>query len=147
LSETAAAIGVNRSTLFRAYKAGRMGATRLEIGQIEVDPAELFRVFPPHERLSNDAAQPMQQGAPNPHATPDIMAESSLRNSALEVEVKLLREMLLRSSSVSALFAAAAARHLSASFVPSPHPDKSIALEAATGLAETRTADASGRQI
>jgi len=56
----------------------------------------------------------------------------------------------LRSSPVSALFAAGAARHLSVSFVPSPcpylRPGKSISLvEAANG--QTRTADAAGRQI
>jgi hypothetical protein len=47
LAEAAAATGVNRSTLFRAYKSGRMSAARADTGQIEVDPAELFRVFPP----------------------------------------------------------------------------------------------------
>jgi hypothetical protein len=46
LSEAAAATGVNRSTIYRAYKSGRMSANRLETRQIEVDPAELFRVFP-----------------------------------------------------------------------------------------------------
>jgi hypothetical protein len=47
LAEAAAATGVNRSTLFRAYKSGRLSAGRADTGQIEVDPAELFRVFPP----------------------------------------------------------------------------------------------------
>ncbi len=47
LSEAAAATGVNRSTVYRAWKAGRLSATRTDTGQIEVDPAELFRVFPP----------------------------------------------------------------------------------------------------
>ena len=47
LSEAAAATGVNRSTIYRAWKAGRLSATRTETGQIEVEPAELFRVFPP----------------------------------------------------------------------------------------------------
>jgi hypothetical protein len=32
LSEAAAATGVNRSTIYRAYKSGRMNATRLETG-------------------------------------------------------------------------------------------------------------------
>ena len=39
LNEAAAATGVNRSTIYRAYKTGRMSATRVETGQIEVDPA------------------------------------------------------------------------------------------------------------
>ena len=47
LSEAAAATGVNRSTIYRAWKTGQISATRTDTGQIEVDPAELFRVFPP----------------------------------------------------------------------------------------------------
>ena len=33
LSEAASATGVNRSTLFRAYKSGRMSATRTDTGR------------------------------------------------------------------------------------------------------------------
>jgi hypothetical protein len=91
LSEAAAATGVNRSTLFRAYKSGRMSATRTETGQIEVDPAELFRVFPPvaAQEAQFDAA-PYGAQASATSATD----ENALRASVLEVEVKLLREML-----------------------------------------------------
>jgi len=88
LSEAAAATGVNRSTLFRAYKSGRMSATRTDSGQIEVDPAELFRVFPPV------AAQEGAPDAMHPPAQADAPDGNALRLSALEVEVKLLREML-----------------------------------------------------
>ncbi len=35
LSEAAAATGVNRSTIYRAWKAGRLSATRTNTGQIE----------------------------------------------------------------------------------------------------------------
>ena len=88
LSEAAAATGVNRSTLFRAYKSGRMSAMRTDTGQIEVDPAELFRVFPPV------AAQEMQGDAMHQLAQPAVADDNTLRANALEVEVKLLREML-----------------------------------------------------
>jgi hypothetical protein len=88
LSEAAAATGVNRSTIYRAYKSGRMSATRLESGQIEVDPAELFRVFPPL------AAQGLKNDAPHGDATASATDDNALRSSALEVEVKMLREML-----------------------------------------------------
>ena len=47
LSEAATATGVNRSTIYRAWKAGRLSATKTETGQIEIEPAELFRVFQP----------------------------------------------------------------------------------------------------
>ncbi len=87
LSEAAAATGLNRSTIYRAWKSGRMSATRTDTGQIEVDPAELFRVFPPI------AAQEAQGGALHHGTQAGATDNNALRASALEVEVKLLREM------------------------------------------------------
>jgi hypothetical protein len=60
-----------------------MSATRTETGQIEVDPAELFRVFPPV------APQEPQLDAMHQSAT-----DNALRANALEFEVKMLRDML-----------------------------------------------------
>jgi len=85
LVEAAAATGVNRSTLFRAYKSGRMSATRTDAGTIEVDAAELFRCFPPQQGALGAMHQRAPAGATD---------ENALRVSALEVEVKILREML-----------------------------------------------------
>ena len=87
LSEAAAATGVNRSTIYRAWKAGRMSATRTDTGQIEVEPVELFWVFPP-------VAQQRAGEATHPRAQADATAEITLRDSALASEVQLLREML-----------------------------------------------------
>ena len=84
----AAATGVNRSTLFRAYKSGRMSATRTDTGQIEVDPAELFRVF------KSIAAQHGAQEEMHQRAQPAVADDNALRANSLEVEVRLLREML-----------------------------------------------------
>jgi excisionase family DNA binding protein len=39
LAEAATATGVNRSTIYRAWKAGRISASKTDTGQIEVDPA------------------------------------------------------------------------------------------------------------
>jgi len=88
LSEAASATGVNRSTIYRAWKAGRLSATRTDVGQIEVEPAELFRVFPPI------VAQEGRTDAAPYGAKADAIDDNALRVSALEVEVKLLREMI-----------------------------------------------------
>jgi len=88
LSEAAAATGVNRSTIYRAWKAGRLSSTRTDTGQIEVDPAELFRVFPPI------ATQQGAQVAAHPHAHADATGDNALHDSALAREAQLLREML-----------------------------------------------------
>jgi len=88
LSEAAAATGVNRSTIYRAFKAGRLSATRTDTGQIEVEPAELFRVFPPI------AAQQGTHEAALYGATDDAGSNNALQDSALEREVQQLRDAL-----------------------------------------------------
>jgi excisionase family DNA binding protein len=87
LSEAAAATGVNRSTIYRAWKSGRMSATRTDTGRIEVDPAELFRVFAPIPRQgAQEEAHDGAQASPTDN--------NAMRVSALEVEVMGLRELL-----------------------------------------------------
>ncbi len=88
LSEAAAATGVNRSTIYRAWKSGRLSATRTDTGQIEVDPAELFRVFPPiaSQQAAHDAA---------PYgATAGGRVDNALHDNALAREVQQLRDAL-----------------------------------------------------
>jgi hypothetical protein len=89
LSEAATATGVNRSTIYRAWKAGRLSANKTDTGQIEVEPAELFRVFPP---LSQQAApDETHHGA---KGDINASADDTRRADALERENKLLREAL-----------------------------------------------------
>jgi hypothetical protein len=47
LVSASAATGVNRSTVLRAIKGGRLSAQRDEQGAWTIEPVELFRVFPP----------------------------------------------------------------------------------------------------
>lgn len=63
LAEAAQATGLNRSTLLRAIKSGRISGARDEVGAWRVEPVELHRVFPP--------AQGMPEAGPQ-HAQPDI---------------------------------------------------------------------------
>ena len=46
LGTASQATGCAKSTILRAIKAGRLSATRDDIGQWAIDPSELFRVFP-----------------------------------------------------------------------------------------------------
>ena len=58
LSAAAKEVDRSKSTLSRAIKDGRMSATRCENGSYQIDPAELYRVFPlpvPHPASSNTA--------------------------------------------------------------------------------------------
>ncbi len=83
-SQAAKETGKSVPTITRAIKSGKLSATKTDTGGFEIDPAELFRVFPPLTQPSNDT--PTKLG----DETPDVMGVSS----ALEVEIKMLRERL-----------------------------------------------------
>lgn len=99
LREAAEQTGVSKSTIFRAIKAGRMSAPRDDDGNFAIDPAELFRVYPPKEttaEISAEArdvpAQPETRSEGQSASDPDTV-ELRVRNAALEAEIRGLREM------------------------------------------------------
>src|SRR5271166_2322712 len=47
LSEAAAATGLNKTTVLRSIKSGKISGTRDPLGQWAIDAAELHRVYPP----------------------------------------------------------------------------------------------------
>jgi hypothetical protein len=55
LASAAAACGVNKSTVLRAIKSGKVSGTKDENGEWHIEPAELHRVYPP---VASIAAQP-----------------------------------------------------------------------------------------
>jgi hypothetical protein len=56
LGEAAKAVGKNRTTLLRAVKAGKLSATYDEAaGSWLIEPAELFRVYPPIDAGASSA--------------------------------------------------------------------------------------------
>lgn len=61
LATAAAATGVAKSSVLRAIKAGRISATRDDAGRWSVEPAELFKIFPP---LPSAQPATLQNGAP-----------------------------------------------------------------------------------
>lgn len=88
LREAAEQVNVSKSTIFRAIKNGRLSAGRTEDGGFAIDPAELFRVYPPvaEKQPDNVAAG---QAAPAP-ATPGV------ETAVLEEQIRSLRETLRR---------------------------------------------------
>jgi len=85
LREAAELAGTTKSSIWRAIRSGRLSCTKDEFGGVQIDPAEIARVYPPKppkpERVASE--QPAQSGSD----------ELRLRNAALEAEVRLLREM------------------------------------------------------
>jgi excisionase family DNA binding protein len=56
LAEAARACGVDKSTIRRAVRSGRISGTRNDAGVWHLEPAELHRVFPPASRPADDTA-------------------------------------------------------------------------------------------
>ena len=52
LGQAAKETGMDKSTISRAIKSGKLSATRRENGGYEIDPAELFRVFAPASKAT-----------------------------------------------------------------------------------------------
>ena len=86
LNKASKEAGVAKTTLSDALKSGRMSAEKNERGRWEIDPAELFRVFP--KTSSTEQAEPK----PNPQEN----HEKPQSDSGLAVEVKMLREQIDR---------------------------------------------------
>jgi len=81
LSEAAKAAGVSKSTIWRACKGGRLSFTRIDTGDLKIDPAEIHRVFPFHATGQN--------GKKNCHATEAAQGETVL----LETQITMLKDI------------------------------------------------------
>ena len=86
LNKAAKEAGVAKSTLLEALNSGRMSAEKNEKGHWQIDPSELFRVFPKSSSTEQEKPKP----------TPLENPQKTSQNSALEVEVKMLREQIDR---------------------------------------------------
>jgi excisionase family DNA binding protein len=99
LREAAQQAGTSKSTILRAIQSGRLSAPRNDDGGYDIDPAELFRVYPPASTTKPDddaAERPSDrsegQGAPS-QGTADTFAVQ-IRNARLEAEIAGLRVVL-----------------------------------------------------
>lgn len=88
LGEAAKQAGISKSTLSRAIKSGKISASRGEDGSYSIDPAELFRVYPP-QHATHSGNVPMTRDA-TPTATPATPGEIS----ALKAEIEGLKAQL-----------------------------------------------------
>jgi hypothetical protein len=80
-TQAAKAVGVSVPTITRAIKSGKVSAQKLDVGGYDIEPAELHRVFKPVPRET--------------HETPSMLGhETPNETGVLQVEIKLLREML-----------------------------------------------------
>lgn len=85
LQQAAEATGKSKSTIQRAIKSGKISAGEDVHGNYQIDPAELYRVYPP-KPLRND---------PFDHERDDTQqANSSNETTVLRIELQQTRELL-----------------------------------------------------
>jgi excisionase family DNA binding protein len=105
LKEAAQRVGVNKTTLLRQIKCGRLSASRTETGLWTIDAAELFRVYEPKPRdaavqesaaprcVPRDAADHAAAGAPD--AAGAAAVELRIAAACLEVENAALKTLVV----------------------------------------------------
>jgi hypothetical protein len=81
LGEAAKASKVTKSAISKAIKNGRLSAAKDELGRYQIDPAELFRVFPVDAGNGSQGVDGEQQ-------------ETGKETSLLQATVEHLRELL-----------------------------------------------------
>jgi hypothetical protein len=78
LGQAAKETGLSKTAISRAIKSGRLSAIKNEQGEYQIDPAELFRVYPV---TANVDSKPERQA-------------TQKDNSGLQGQIELLREMV-----------------------------------------------------
>ena len=81
MTEAAKLTGKQRQTIHKAIKEGRISAVRSEAGEWRIDPAELFRVYPPLSTVNDNQSTQVDAGLQRV-------------DSGLQREVELLRERI-----------------------------------------------------
>ena len=81
LTKAAEEVGISRSALFKAIKNGRVSATKNGKGEFIIDPAELFRVYQPVNKVNVNLHQPSQQ-------------QDIAKVTAETVEITMLKQLL-----------------------------------------------------
>jgi hypothetical protein len=90
LGTAAKAAGVSKSTIHRAIKSGRMSARAKDGSGYQIDPAELFRVFPvPASQTAERHSGYLAPGTTERCATPPEAALSPLQTHLVRLEAEL----------------------------------------------------------
>jgi hypothetical protein len=70
IATAAAAVGRNKTAILRAIKAGKISVATDENGELQIDPAELHRVYPPLRSASMRGKDMQPQLHQSPLLTP-----------------------------------------------------------------------------
>ena len=93
MGQAAIEAGVSKATLSRAIKSGKVSAKKNENGGWDIDPAELFRVYPPRN-ISNGCGNPSMKQTVTPVEPANETAALQAQIDGLKAQVDLMRESL-----------------------------------------------------
>lgn len=91
LGQAAREAGISKPSLSAAIKKGRVSAEKNESGVYEIDPAELFRVYPPPSQ-TNGLDRRKYGSASNPQANASKLPEDMMLDLLLAERDKLIEE-------------------------------------------------------
>lgn len=95
LRQAATEAGTSKSTILRAIQSGRLSAARTDDGGYSIDPAELFRVYPPKsDAVASDQSAHRGVVQDAPAAGTADATEVRVRNAQLEAQIKALEAIL-----------------------------------------------------
>jgi excisionase family DNA binding protein len=95
LRQAAQQARTSKSTILRAIQSGRLSATRTDDGGYAIDPAELFRVYPPkNELVAVDQAAHHAAGQDATAASPSDAMDLRIRYAQIEAAFDGLKVVL-----------------------------------------------------
>ena len=99
LGQAAKECGRSKATLSKAIKSGRLSVAAKTSAGFEIDPAELFRVFPKEAFAANETND--QKRFDSHELIADLserLGRTNAEKQALEEQISLLREMVDRAN-------------------------------------------------
>ena len=91
LGQAAKAVGMSKTSILRSIRAGRISASRDELGQWAIEPCELHRVYPPITDDNDTGDGTEERGATGGDTA---LVAANARASLLEWRINDLRTIL-----------------------------------------------------
>lgn len=97
MGQAAKEAGVSKTSISRAINSGRLSADKVDGTGYQIDPSELFRVFPRNRNTHPQMERTVTtKGTPEPTAgNPLEMMRLEMENKALKREIDLLKEQVV----------------------------------------------------
>ena len=140
LGQAAKATGLNKATIFKALKAGKISGEKDIHGRYVIDPAELHRIYPPVSENGDKRGTGQQQPTANNDAETQLLREKVSLLERLVDQITGERDRLLLllprpSDAPPVILAPAAPEPEAEKSEPAPAPNRGSLLQRIFGRA------------